>query len=190
MKLSYLIGLISLSVAPSITFANDIFSATEADSGMPGQFYAGFSLLKSDAECNYEGVACDSTGYKIATGYKFNDNFAVEGGYYDLFTNDGTNATTGEKSTVNGSGLALSTIGTYSIDGKSSLSGKVGFMAWDAEANKAGVPVVGMSGTDILLGVGAGYRLNDHWQLRGEYEQIGGDLEAKVYSLGTTLSTL
>ncbi|UOG90912.1 MAG: porin family protein [Candidatus Thiothrix sulfatifontis] len=187
MKISYLICLFSLSIAPSISLAQDIFTANET---VPGQFYAGFSLLKSEAECDYQGVACDSAGYKMATGYKFNDSLAVEGGYYDLFTSDGTNTTTGENSTVNGSGLALSTIGTYAIDNKKSVSGRAGFMAWDAEARVTGLPVAGMSGTNILLGVGAGYKLNDQWQLRGEYEHVGGDLEANVYSLGTTLSTL
>ena len=187
MKFSYLIYLISLSLIPAGAIAKDLFAPAET---MPGQFYAGFSLLKSDAECNYQDVACDSGGYKLATGYKFNDNFAVEGGYYDLFSNDGTNAITSEKSSVNGSGLALSTIGSYTIDNKKSLSGRVGFMAWDVEANKAGMPVAGMNGTDILLGVGGGYKLNDHWQLRGEYEHVGGDLETNIYSIGTTLSTL
>jgi len=187
MKLAYFMCLISFSIAPAVTVAEDIFAPTETT---PGQFYAGFSLLKSDAECNYQGVACDSGGYKLATGYKFNDNFAVEGGYYDLFSNDGNSTTTGGKSTVNGSGLALSTVGSYPIDNKKSLSGRVGFMAWDVEANESGIPVAGMNGTDILLGVGGGYKLNDHWQLRGEYEHVGGDLETNVYSVGTTLSTL
>lgn len=184
---SLLCCLFSLIIAPSVVLAEDLFAAEES---APGQFYAGFSLLKSEAECSYESVACDSTGYKIATGYKFNENLAIEGGYYDLFSNDGTNPATLAKSSVNGSGLALATVGSYSVDGKSSLSGKVGIMAWEAEGNTDGALVDTMSGTDVLLGVGAGYQLNDHWQLRGEYEHVGGDLEANIYSVGTTLSTL
>ncbi|OQX07064.1 MAG: hypothetical protein BWK73_28955 [Thiothrix lacustris] len=187
MKQTLLLCCLAACVASPTVFANDLFAQQTEE---PGQFYAGFSLLKSEAECSYEGVACDSTGYKLGTGYKFNDNFAVEGGYYDLFSNDSTSPTTLKKSAVNASGLSLSTIGTYSADGKSSLSGRVGFMAWDAEGNTDGVLVKGMSGTDILLGVGGGYKLNDQWQVRGEYEHVGGDLEANVYSVGTTLSTL
>lgn len=187
MRFVYLACLISLGFSPVVNSANDLLSPLDTK---PGQFYAGISLLKSDGECQYQGVTCDSSGYKLATGYKFNDNFAIEGGYYDLFSNDGVNPITAEKSTVNGTGLVLSTVGSYHIDNTKSISGRVGFMAWDVEANKAGTPVASMDGTDILLGVGGGYRLNDHWQLRGEYEHVGGDLETHIYSLGTTLSTL
>jgi hypothetical protein len=187
MKHSFFICLLGMMVAPTIALAEDLFAAENTE---PGQFYAGFSLLKSEADCSYEGVACDSTGYKMSTGYKFNDNLAVEGGYYDLFSNDGTSPTTLKKSAVNASGLALAAVGSYSADGKSSMSGKAGFMAWSAEGNTDGVLVDKMSGTDVLLGVGAGYKLNDQWQLRGDYEHVGGDLEANIYSVGTTLSTL
>ncbi len=126
----------------------------------------------------------------MATGYKFNKNIAVEGAYYDLFSNDGTNPTTSAKSAVNGSGLALAGVGSYPLNAKSEVTGKAGIMAWDAEGSTSGTLVDAMNGTDILLGVGAGYKLNDHWQLKGEYEHVGGDLEANIYSLGTSLSTL
>ena len=187
MKPIFLFCLLGMITAPSVVLAEDLFAEDTAE---PGQFYAGFSLLKSEAECSYEGVACDSTGYKLSTGYRFNQNLAVEGGYYDLFSNDGTNATTLKKSAVNASGLALAGIGTYPVNAKTSVSGKAGIMAWQAEGNTDGVLVDAMNGTDILLGLGAGYTLNEHWQLRGEYEHVGGDLEANVYSVGTTLSTL
>lgn len=187
MKQSILWCLFGLALAPSLVLAEDLFATSQEE---PGQFYGAFSLLKSEAECSYQGVACDSTGWKLLGGYKFNDNIAVESGYYDLFSNDGINASTGAKSVVNGSGLALSTVGSYSIDGVSSLSGKVGIMAWDVEASTDGSTKALMNGTDILLGAGAGYKLNDNWQVRGEYEHVGGDLEANVYSAGVTLSTL
>ncbi len=187
MKSTLLFCLLGMMMAPSAVQAEDIFNETMTE---PGQFYAGFSLLKSEAECSYEGVACDSTGYKLATGYKFNEHLAVEGGYYDLFNNDGTDPSTLKRSSVNASGLALSGIGTYSINDKTSLSGRAGIMAWQADGNTDGIRVDAMSGTDILLGVGGGYKLNDHWQMRGEYEHVSGDLEANIYSVGTTLSTL
>ncbi|WML90734.1 porin family protein [Thiothrix lacustris] len=187
MKTPILFCLLGILITPSAVLAEDIFADRSVE---PGQFYAGFGLLKSEAECSYEGVACDSTGYKLSTGYKFNKNLAVEGGYYDLFNNDGTSQETLKKSAVNASGLSLAGVGSYFFDHKKSLSGKAGIMAWQVDGNTDGVLVDAMSGTDILLGVGAGYELNDYWQLRGEYEHVGGDLEVNVYSVGTTLSTL
>jgi len=62
MKISYLICLFSLSIAPSISLAEDIFAANET---VPGQFYAGFSLLKSEAECDYQGL--EANVYSLGT---------------------------------------------------------------------------------------------------------------------------
>lgn len=186
MKQPILLCLFACALVSSPVMAEDLFATTQEE---PGEFYGAFSLLKSEAECSYQGVACDSTGWKLLGGYKFTDNLAVEGGYYDLFSNDGISAT-GAKSVANGSGIAMSTVGSYSIDGKSSLSGKVGIMAWEAEGSTDGVTKSVMNGTDVLLGAGAGYKLNDNWQVRGEYEHVGGDLEANIYSAGVTLSTL
>lgn len=209
MKQSLLLCMFSLAIAPSVVMAEDLFASGHEE---PGQFYAGYSLLNSEAECNYDNVACESIGWKLSGGYKFNDNIAIEGGYYDLFSNDalinsselssqnGYLASLIEqdviapasqyKSVVNGSGIGLSAIGSYSIDGATSLSGKVGIMAWEAEGSTNGTTTAVMDGTDILTGVGFGYKLNDNWQLRGEYEHVGGDLEANLYSAGATLSTL
>ncbi|MEB4593022.1 outer membrane beta-barrel protein [Candidatus Thiothrix sp. Deng01] len=187
MKRSLLLGLFSLAMAPHIVLAEDLFASDQEE---PGQFYAGYSLLKSEAGCNFQGVECDSSGWKLLGGYKFNDNIAVEGGYYNIFNNDGTDATTGKEAVVKGTGIAMSTIGSYSINDTTSLTGKVGLMAWRAEADLAGTRTSAMDGTDVLSGVGVGYKLNDNWQVRGEYEHVGGDLDANMYSAGATLSTL
>ncbi|EIJ33072.1 outer membrane beta-barrel protein [Thiothrix nivea] len=178
--------LFSLILLPTAVLAEDIFMTDEE----PGQFYAAYSLMKSEAECSYQGAACDSTGWKLLGGYKFNDNLAVEGGYYDIFSNDSLNSTTGAKSVVNGSGLAVSAIGSLPINPVASVSGKVGIMAWEAEGSTNGVTTSMIDGTDVLTGIGLGYKLNGNWQLRGEYEHVGGDLEANMYSAGATFSTL
>lgn len=180
--LCYVIGFILL---PTTVFANDVF----VDQEDPGKFYAGFSVLKSDASCSHEGVDCEGAGWKGAVGYQFNKHIALEGGYYDLFSNEGK-AADGSKVVTSATGLAVSTISSYPINPKTTLSGRVGILAWEAEGDTAGKTTAMMSGTNALLGVGASYKLNEHWQLKGEYENVGGDLETSIYSAGATLSTL
>lgn len=177
-----LLGLLAISPA---SLADGLLTGTQENQG---KFYAGASLLNTDASCNYKGVDCEGIGWKAAAGYKFNDNWAVEGGYYNLFSNDGT--AEGKKAATNGTSIALSTIGFYNVNPKASVSGKVGLFAWRTEGSTAGVTDANMSGTNMLLGIGGGYKLNGNWQLRGEYEAVGGDLDANIYSLGATLSTL
>lgn len=188
MKKLCLSGLLALTLTSPALMAEDWVLAQEED--QPGNMYANVSLLYSDADCNYANVDCEGFGWKLQGGYKFSDHIAVEGGYYKLFSNEDTDSTTTLKSTVNASGLAMSGVGSYAIDDKISLFGKVGLMAWEAEANTNGIVVDTMDGTDILLGVGGAYKLSDNWGIRGELEHVGGDLEVTAYSLGATMSTL
>lgn len=185
MQSIFLSCVIGLSLLPITVFANDVFVNQETS----GKFYTGFSVLKSNADCFYEGVDCEGSGWKGAVGYQFNDSIALEGGYYNLFNNEGK-AADGSKVVASATGLAVSTVGSYSVNPKTTLSGRVGILAWEAEGDTAGKTTAMMNGTNALLGIGASYKLNDHWQLKGEYENVGGDLETSIYSAGATLSTL
>ena len=60
--------------------------------------------------------------------------------------------------------------------------GKAGMIAWDSDGTD--------SGTDFLLGAGATYKMDENWGVRGEYERIGGDIKANMYSVGAVFSTL
>ena len=44
-------------------------------------------------------------------------------------------------------------------------------------------------GTDLTLGAGAEYKLDENWAVRGEYEHFNG-LDANMYSIGATFSSL
>ena len=62
-------------------------------------------------------------------------------------------------------------------------------MAWEesAKTNRATNGI--LSGSDLLLGAGADYKVNENWGIRGEYEHVGGLMKSHAYTMGATYST-
>src|SRR5674476_1657277 len=88
------------------------------------------------------------TGYKLFGGYKFNRNFALEGGYFNL-GRFGYTATTVPAGTLSGNiklqGLNLDAVGILPITEKFSAFGRVGMNyaeARDSFASTGNVPVL------------------------------------------------
>ena len=178
--LACLIGSVSLAHAEDLD-KNPFLDDT-------GKFYGGMSLSKTEANCSYGPANCEGNGWKILTGYKFNKNVGVEGAYQRFFRSTETDQQLGTV-TVENTGMSLAAVGFYPVNPKTEVFGKAGFMTWDANAYDDGSLAATGSDTDLLLGIGAGYQLDDNWGVRGEFERVGGDLKANTYSVGTTFST-
>jgi OmpA-OmpF porin, OOP family len=106
------------------------------------------------------------TGYKLFGGYKFNRNFAVEGGYFDL-GRFGFTATTVPAGTLNGNirlkGLNLDAVGILPITEKFSAFGRVGVNYAEAR--------------DSFSGNGAVNVLNPNPSKRAANLKFGGGLQ-------------
>jgi outer membrane immunogenic protein len=135
-----------------------------------------------------------NTAWKLILGYVFEFgpiNLGVEGGYVDLggpSLGDSRASADIESSGFGGFGVAGIEIGP--ID----LFAKVGAISWDVEARISGsaiddaILVNGShSGTDVAVGVGAGFNLNTVG-IRAEYERyeidIPGSDSIDMWSLG------
>ncbi len=174
-----------------------------------GVFYGGGSYGKTDAICDKSDDGCEGNGWKIFGGYKLTDNIAVEGGYYNLgeseqkgvaFTDAATSISGTTDMSVKASGIGLTGVYSVPVMDNFEVFGKAGVMIWDAEAELTNTVATGGSalpsitdsvdGTDAMFGVGANYNFTENWGVRGEYEKVGGDLDAGIYSVGATFSSL
>ncbi|OHC79477.1 MAG: flagellar motor protein MotB [Rhodoferax sp. RIFCSPLOWO2_12_FULL_60_11] len=141
-----------------------------------------------------------SNGYKIFGGYQFNQNFAVEGGYFDL-GNFGFNATTVPAGTLSGNiklkGLNLDLVGALPISEKFSVLGRIGVNYADATDSFAGTGAVNVLNpnpskrdTNLKVGVGLQYAFTDALAMRAEIERyrindaVGNKGDIDLVSLG------
>ncbi|RUO64088.1 OmpA-OmpF porin, OOP family [Pseudidiomarina planktonica] len=124
-------------------------------------------------------------GYKIFAGYQFNQNFAIEGGYFDLgefdytATTDPTGTQTGE---LDFSGWNVDLVGMLPVTKRGSLLARIGVHKSETTVHYAGTGAVNVlnsnyrhTGLDYKVGVGYQYDLNDKVTLRLEAERYRMD---------------
>lgn len=156
-------------------------------------FYGGANIGNASMDCvENTSEECSETAWKGFAGYKVSDMISVEGGYYDFGESEySINAVQDGVTSTTGWGVAG--VMTQPVADQVDLFGKAGFMKWTSETDiKAGALTTSSkesSGTDLLLGAGANYQMNENLGIRGEYEYVGGDAKVGMYSVGATFST-
>ncbi len=164
-------------------------------------FYAGGSIgqAKFGGFCSaVSGFSCDDkdTAFRIFGGYQFHPNIGVELGYANL----GKGKFSGTQSGVSFSGEEkltawdLVAVGSWPLATGFSVFGKLGVYHGEAKANvtgsSGGFSAVGTgsaSGSDLTLGLGAGYDFNRNLGARLEWQHYNGFSDADnvdVFSLG------
>jgi OOP family OmpA-OmpF porin len=179
-----------LSVASTATAQTDPFATVDE---IRNGLYVGGSLGMTDANgfCAGATGACDDsdTGWKIFGGYEFNENLAVEGGYTSL--GDMSNMGAGSRSDI--SGFNVAAVGKLPINEQIGVFGKAGLFRWSADNTTDG----DRSGTDLMYGVGAEYKMTDNISVRGEWEKFldietsaTTNSDVSMFSAGFTYNTL
>lgn len=200
-------GLMALAVlATPLAFADDAgwyggasagrSSATIDDaritSGLLGQGLTTNSIADRDRD----------TGYKVFGGYQFNNNFALEGGYFDL-GKFGYTANTTPPGTLSGDirlkGLNLDAVGTLPITKKLSVLGRVGVNYTEASDAFTGAGAVSVlnpnpnpskSEANYKVGLGLQYAFTENLAMRVEAERyrvndaIGNNGHVDLVSVG------
>ena len=121
------------------------------------------------------------TGYKLFGGYKFNRNFAVEGGYFDL-GKFGFTATTTPAGTLNGNiklkGLNLDAVGILPITERFSAFGRVGVDYAESRDSFSGTGAVNVRNSNpskreanLKFGGGLQYNFTEALAMRLEAER-------------------
>jgi len=140
------------------------------------------------------------TGYKLFGGYRYNKNFAVEAGYFDL-GQFGFTSTTTPLGTLAGTirlkGFNIDAVGILPITEKFSAFGRVGLnyaQARDAFTGTGSVvvldPTPSKRDTNLKLGLGLQYDFTESLGMRAEGERyrindaVGNRGDINMYSLG------
>jgi len=208
MKLARASGTLGLAVLAAIATP---FAAAD-DTGWYGGVNVGQSKAKIDdgritGKLLGSGLATSSisnddrdTGYKIFGGYKFNRNFAVEGGYFDL-GRFGFSATTAPAGTLNGNiklkGLNLDAVGILPITEKFSAFARVGVTYAEARDSFSGTGAVNVINTNpskreanLKFGGGLQYDFTQSLGMRLEAERyrvndaVGSRGDIDLFSAG------
>ncbi len=162
----------------------------EADSG----FYIGASAGGATIEADLTGLAIpalpsrideDDTALKVFAGYNFDlpvIGLGIEAGYVDFGT-PGISTALGEL-TVDTTGVNV--WGIAALDtGLVELFGKIGYIAWDVEADLLG-QAASDDGSDIGYGLGLRFGLGPV-KIRGEYELYDlDDTDVSMLSVGVS----
>jgi OmpA-OmpF porin, OOP family len=146
-------------------------------------------------------VSDHDTAFKIFAGYKFNKNFALEGGYFDL-GKFAITTTTVPAGTLTGNialrGINLDAVGMLPFNDKWSGFGRVGLNYAEARDGFASTgAVAGVTDTtpnnralNLKVGLGLQYAINDTVGMRGEWERyrindaVGSLGDINMYSIG------
>src|ERR1035437_6879910 len=186
--------------------------AVADDSGWYGGVNIGQARAKIDdpkitssllaAGLNTTSITDDNrdNGYKLFGGYKFNRNFAVEGGYFDL-GRFGFTATTVPPGTLSGTiklkGLNLDAVGILPIAEKFSAFGRVGMNYAQARDSFAGTGIVNVLNPNpstremnYKFGAGLQYDFTQSLGMRLEAERyrindaVGNKGDVDLFSVG------
>ncbi|HEY9103661.1 porin family protein [Chitinimonas sp.] len=121
-----------------------------------------------------KGAENVSNGIGAGVGYKFNKNFAVEGGYTGL--KDHHNGSADETANVRA-------VGILPVTDKVDVFAKAGFA-------RTGTSLGSEAKDGATFGVGASYKLDKNWALRADYDRVkaNGDQRINAYSGGVQYS--
>ena len=159
-----------------------------ADNG----FFLAASVGSAELSEDFDGfdVDADSTAYRITAGWRFSDYLAVEGGYHNFGDFEQTFDIAGTPTDVSlkADGFTLGGVGSIPLGERFDLFGRVGAFFWDGDADLNGVTQATPEDTNLYLGLGARFKLNERFSITGDGSRYDLDgTTGTVFSLGAEL---
>lgn len=132
-------------------------------------------------------IDADSTAFRLAIGWQFNDYLALEAGYHNFGRFEQTvdvNGTTVAVS-LKADGFTLGVTGSLPLGERFSLIGRAGTFFWDGDADINGVSQARPEDTNLFLGIGVSYQLTEKLELTGDWSRYElEDTESDVLAVG------
>ncbi len=156
-----------------------------ADNG----FFLGGSIGSAQLSEDFDGlnIDTDATAFRIVGGWRFNDYFAIEGGYHDFGDFEQTIDVGGTPATarLSADGFTLGVGGYLPLGERFSLLGKFGMFFWDGNAEINNVSQATPEDSNPYFGGGVGYSVGENFLITGDLTRYElEDANSNVYSLG------
>jgi opacity protein-like surface antigen len=128
--------------------------ASSSFAGTPGTMYVGGDI----GETKFDGVNDRENSYGAFVGYNFHQNFAIEGGYRSLASDDNADVEQ----------VAVSVVGTLPLSAGFGVFGRLGFNHLSADNAE--------SEDKAVYGVGVSYNFSNKISGRVEYQKPHSDV--------------
>lgn len=143
-----------------------------------GSWYAGLDVGLSEADVEISlfttGVPeiddsdASSTGVRVRAGYQFSRYVAVEIGYADFGDFD-YEFEPALRATTSLTGFIGNVVGTLPLGRRWTVNGRVGLFRMRVKNSELGGADESRTKDGLQVGIGAGFRVNDHWELLLDY---------------------
>jgi OOP family OmpA-OmpF porin len=142
--------------------------------------FVGASIGNASLDDDFDGLNIDdnSTAYRIVAGWRFNEFFALEGGYHNFGDFEQTLDIAGNQVTavLSADGFTFGAVGSFPLSERFSVMGRAGMFFWDGNADINNVSQATPEDTNLYLGAGLRFQLSEKLQLTGDWTRY--DLEA------------
>lgn len=139
-----------------------------ADSGLFLSGSVGQSRLSED----FDGfdVDDDSTAWRLTAGFRFNDHFALEGGYHNFGRFEETVDLDGAPVNVSlkADGFTFGGTGSLPVGERLHLFARAGLFFWDGDADINGATEATPGDTNLYLGAGVRFDLSERVSLTAD----------------------
>ncbi len=149
--------------------------------------YVGASIGSAGVDDPQGGVDDSDTGFKLFGGYRFNENWAVEGFYADFGAPESTPFGIPASTEITGYGAQI--VGAFPVSDQVELFGKFGFISWEEDFSVLGIVAGSDDGEDLTYGIGVTFNVSEQVSIRGEWEFYDiadsfGDIDVDLLSVG------
>ncbi len=157
----------------------------QADKG----FFVGGSIGSAQLSEDFDGLNIDtsSTSFRILGGWRFNDYFAVEGGYHDFGDFEQKIDVNGTRvsASLSADGFTLGVGGYFPLGERFSVTGRFGMFYWNGRAEINNVSQATPEDNNPYFGAGISYALSDDFLVTGDMTRYElEDAASNVFSIG------
>ncbi len=174
-------NLMLLSWAAAMSFSASIAAADG---------YVGASIGSAGVDDPQGGVDGSDTGFRLFGGYRFNENWAVEGFYADFGAPEDDFFGIASREIT---GIGAQIVGAFPVSDKVELFANLGFISWEEDFSVLGIVAGGDDGEDLTYGIGVMFNFSEQVSIRGEWEfydiaDAFGDIDVDLLSVGVEFS--